>query len=249
MPIPNTPTLATPANNATGVAQTGTLTWNAATNALKYNVQVSLDPTFADKLLLAVNDTVAGTSDAYNLGAGTKYYWRVAAVNAGFASAYSAANNFTTTGAAPTVVPTVVFPANKATNLPAVLTLKVGRTAAASRYQWQIATLPTFTTFFANDSTADTTFAGVFTGGQTFYVRVRGINAEPRVEAEPPDLRMRSLSQPVALLGIADLQIIVAHPARINAAKILDSLPGIRGMLAGQPTHGAGRRSAQIIFR
>jgi len=32
------------------------------------------------------------------------------------------------------------------------------------------------TTFFINDSTADTTYAGQFTGGQTFYLRVRGMN-------------------------------------------------------------------------
>ncbi len=73
-------------------------------------------------------------------------------------------------------MPTVLVPPNGATNQPAALTLKVGRTADASRYQWQISTLPSFTTFFANDSTADTTYAGQFTGGQTFYVRVRGVN-------------------------------------------------------------------------
>ena len=59
---------------------------------------------------------------------------------------------------------------------PANLTLAVNKTADASRYQWQVSTLPTFTTFFTNDSTADTTYAGQFTGGQTFYLRVRGMN-------------------------------------------------------------------------
>ena len=174
--IPNMPSLVSPANNAVSVAAVGTLKWNAATSALGYNVQVSLDPTFANKAMLAVNATVTGTSYGYSLGAATKYYWRVAAVNGGFMSDYTAAYNFTTAGSAAAAVPTVLAPPNKATNQPAMLTLKVGKTADASRYQWQVSTLPTFTTFFTNDSTADTTYTGQFTGGQTFYLRVRGMN-------------------------------------------------------------------------
>ena len=174
--IPNMPSLVSPADGATAVAAAGTLTWDAATSALGYKVQVSMDPTFANKALLAVDAAVTGTSYDYSLGAATKYYWRVAAINGGFMSDYTAANNFTTAGSAAATVPTVLVPANKATNQAALLTLKVGRTSDASRYHWQVSTLPTFTTFFTNDSTADTTYAGQFTGGQTFYLRVRGMN-------------------------------------------------------------------------
>jgi hypothetical protein len=126
--------------------------------------------------MLAVNKTMIGTRYAYSLGTATKYYWRVAAINGGFTSDYTAANNFTTAGVGAAAVPTVLAPANKATNQPAALTLKVGATSDASRYQWQVSTLPTFTTFFTNEITADTTYAGQFTGGQTFYLRVRGVN-------------------------------------------------------------------------
>ena len=174
--IPDMPALVSPADGATSVAAAGTLTWNAATSALGYSVQVSMDPTFANKAMLAVNATVTGTSYDYTLGAATKYYWRVAAVNGGFMSPYTTANNFTTAGSAAATVPTVLVPANKATNQAASLTLKVGKTSDASRYLWQVSTLPSFTTFFTNDSMADTTYAGQFTGGQTFYLRVRGMN-------------------------------------------------------------------------
>jgi hypothetical protein len=174
--IPSPTSLVSPANGAVSAAQVGTLTWSAATSALGYSVQVSMDPTFANKAMLAVNATVTGTSYAYSLGAATKYYWRVAAVNGGFMSDYTTANNFTTTGSAAAQVPTVIVPASGATNQPALLTLKVGRTPDASRYQWQVSTLPTFTTFFANDSTADTTLTAQFVGGQRFYLRVRGMN-------------------------------------------------------------------------
>jgi len=34
------------------------------------------DPTFANKAMLAVDETVTGTTYDYSLGAATKYYWR-----------------------------------------------------------------------------------------------------------------------------------------------------------------------------
>lgn len=174
--IPNMPSLTSPADGATSVAQTGDLQWNAATGALGYKVQVSLDPTFTKKALMAVDATVTGTSYAYSLGAATKYYWRVAAINAGFMSDYTPANNFTTVGAAATAVPTVLIPANNATNQAVVQTLKVGRTPDASRYQWQMSALPGFTTLLLDELTADTTYASQLSGGRTYYLRVRGVN-------------------------------------------------------------------------
>ena len=341
---PNATTLAYPADAATGAALKDTLKWTKATNAASYSVQVSMDPTFANTRMFAVNKTVTDTNYVYSLGGGTKYYWRVAAVNGGFTSGYTSANTFTTTGAAATVVPTIVTPtavnkvlkntianynaapylrfiiphgetlakygsltlkalfasgdvgykyiqveANQApptgqaynnsadsigaynravatastawenitvnikrnaytstlhdtlyisfgincsasvwyadnvtlvdtsggigpsqnfegyslgtaithigwsqaddqavvANDPlsagasgwgANLTLAVNKTADASRYQWQVSTLPTFVTYFINDSTADTTRAATMVGGVTFYMRVRGMN-------------------------------------------------------------------------
>jgi hypothetical protein len=174
--IPSATTLVSPANNSVSVPVADTLKWTAATDALGYNVQVSMDPTFANKALMAVNETVAGTEYVYSLGPATKYYWRVAAVNGGFMSGYTPANNFTTVGSAAAEVPTVLAPVSGSTNQPALLTLTVGKTSDASRYQWQVSTLPSFLTYYTNDSTADTTYAGQFTGGQTFYLRVRGMN-------------------------------------------------------------------------
>jgi hypothetical protein len=174
--VPGMATLTAPANNAVSAAAKDTLKWDPASGALAYRVQVSLDPTFAKKSLLAVNATVNGTSYAYSLGAATKYYWRVAAINAGFTSDYTAAFNFTTSGSAASTVPTQVAPPNKGTNQPSLLSLKVNRTADASRYQWQVSNMPSFTVLYADEVTADTAYPGQFTGGQTFYWRVRGLN-------------------------------------------------------------------------
>jgi len=178
--IPNMPTLVYPANAVTAALVMDTLKWNPATSALGYSVQVSMDPTFTNTAMMAVNKTVGShatdTTYVYSLGAATKYYWRVAAVNGGFTSSYTAANNFTTAGAAAAAVPTVVTPASGSTNQAAALTMKVRKTADASRYLWQVSIQSSFATFAVNDSTADTTYAASLTGGLTYYVRVAGLN-------------------------------------------------------------------------
>ncbi len=174
--IPNLATLASPADAATGVAQTGTMTWNPAAGAVSYKVQVSMDATFENEALLAVDATVSDTSFAFSLGAATQYYWRVAGINGGFMGVYSATNDFTTAGSAATVVPTKISPIGNATGQAASLMLKVNKTSDASRYNWQVSSLPSFTSLYANETTADTTVTVQFVGGQTFYWRVRGVN-------------------------------------------------------------------------
>lgn len=174
--MPNMTALVYPANAAVSVAKADTLRWNKAASALGYGIQVSMDPTFANKAMMPVNATVTDTSYAFSLGSATKYYWRVAAVNGGFMSDYTPANNFTTTGSAAATVPTVVSPTSGAKDQASALTLKVGKTADASRYQWQVSIVSDFMTFVVNDSTADTTYAAKLTGGMTYYLRVRGMN-------------------------------------------------------------------------
>jgi len=134
-----------------------------------------MDPTFTNAAMMPVNATVTDTALAFKLGAATKYYWRVAVMNGGFTSGYTATNNFTTTGSAAAAVPVLVA-YHAAGNQPAALTLKVHPTADASRYLWQVSSLPTFGGFTVNDSTSDTTKAVALTGGRTYYWRVRGMN-------------------------------------------------------------------------
>jgi len=173
--VPTAPSLTSPADAATSVAVADTLKWNAGTNAVSYSVQVSMDPTFANKAMMAVNSTAAGTSYAYSLGAATKYYWRVAAINGGFTSSYTSAKNFTTAGVAAATVPAKISPINNAANQAGSLALKVGKTANASRYHWQVSSLPAFTPFFS-DSTSDTTLALQLNAGIRYYWRVRASN-------------------------------------------------------------------------
>ena len=95
-PIPPVPVLVSPANGATNVAATATLSWGASTGATSYRVQVSTSSTFATLFLDRPGVTTTSTS-VTGLASQTLYYWRVSASNAAGSSAFSAARSFTTT--------------------------------------------------------------------------------------------------------------------------------------------------------
>ncbi len=174
--VPSVPTLASPADGATGQAGSLTLSWNAAPGAATYRVQVSLDQTFADAKRMAVDRTVTGASLAVNLGLGSTYFWRVSASNGGFTSAYSNVNRFSTVATPATAVVRLVSPASGATNQPALLPLVVRRTSDAAQYRYQVSTLRTFAAFTVNQLAVDTTNTVQLFSGTKYYWRVRGEN-------------------------------------------------------------------------
>ena len=94
--IPPVPVLSAPANGATGVSTSPTLSWAASAGATSYRVQVSTSSTFATLFLDRPGVTTTSTS-VTGLAETTVYYWRVSASNAGGSSAFSAARSFTTT--------------------------------------------------------------------------------------------------------------------------------------------------------
>ncbi len=175
--VPTAPALASPANGATNQAGSLTLSWNAATGATGYRVQVSLDQTFADARRMAVDRTVTGTSLAVNLGLGSTYYWRVQGTNGGFTSAFSNVNSFSTVNTAATQVVTLVSPADAAVDQAGLLTLRVNRTSDAAQYRYQVSTLSSFTTFTINQATVDTANTVQLVAGTRYFWRVRGENA------------------------------------------------------------------------
>ncbi len=92
--VPNSPLLISP-KSATSVNRITEFIWNSAPNATSYHLQVgtssSMTTIVAD---MAVVDTSVLISDT--LLASTRYYWWVAAVNAGGQGAYSGAATFVT---------------------------------------------------------------------------------------------------------------------------------------------------------
>lgn len=76
---PAAPTLVSPANGATGIPSSATLTWNAVADALDYFVEVDDDADFSSPEFTAtVTDPSATATD---LVASTLYHWRVTAQN------------------------------------------------------------------------------------------------------------------------------------------------------------------------
>jgi hypothetical protein len=95
VPVAAVPVLATPANNATGVSITPTLTWGTISGASTYRVQVSTISTFATTI---ANDSTltVGTKSLTGLVNNTTYYWRVNCKNTGGISAWTSMWSFKT---------------------------------------------------------------------------------------------------------------------------------------------------------
>jgi hypothetical protein len=96
---PTAPTLALPADSATGVSLSGTLVWNVVSGADSYRVQLSTNAAFSTTLI--DDSTVTVNSKPFGpLAANTRHYWRVNAKNAVGMSAWSNSRTFVTvTGA------------------------------------------------------------------------------------------------------------------------------------------------------
>ena len=97
---PAAPILAAPANGATDVPTTPSLSWNSSTGASSYRLQISASPAFST--IAADQSGIQGTaSSASGLANSTLYYWRVNATNSAGTSGWSTANSFTPAAAQP----------------------------------------------------------------------------------------------------------------------------------------------------
>ena len=105
---PSQPTLASPAGNASDLPKDLNLSWNAMAGATTYYLQVSAA---ADFSTFFFRDSTLTSSLGYVTGltAGTTYYWRVQAANAGGPSPWSTTRSFTTS-AVPVQVRQTAFP-------------------------------------------------------------------------------------------------------------------------------------------
>jgi predicted phage tail protein len=97
-PTPAAPTLQSPANGATGVAQPATLNWNDVPNATSYEVLV--DDTSSMAAPYVANPTVSASQVVLSGLPARQLWWRVRARNAaGVFGAFSATRSFTPQGA------------------------------------------------------------------------------------------------------------------------------------------------------
>ena len=173
---PAAPTLASPANAATGIVTNPTLSWNAVTGATSYQLQVSANsdlsaPIFNQSNITSTSQQVSGLAN------NTTYYWHVNATNAGGTSAWSLAWNFTTLSSS-LPAPTLASPANGATAQPTSLSFQWNAVTGATSYRLQISTSLSFGSLFIDVSGIElpsSTVSGL-SPNTTYYWRVYAMN-------------------------------------------------------------------------
>lgn len=140
--IPAVPGLLSPANGASNISVTPVLTWNSASGANSYNVQVSTNSSFTN--IIASQNGLSNTSFSVpTLNTNTQYFWRVSATNTVGTSNFSDTWTFTTTPPIPGV-PVPASPVNGATNVAQVPILSWGVVSGATSYNLMIATNSAF---------------------------------------------------------------------------------------------------------
>lgn len=178
---PQTPTLNTPANNATCVSVTVTLDWNDINPpAPLYTVQVSLQSNFTTTVL----DVDSLMTSAYAVPPGvlsynTLYYWRVKAQNQVAEGSWSTVRSFTTTYPLPTA-PVLVAPPNNSTGISLTPTLDWDSISTAYAYRVRIALDSAFTQIILDSSgivlSSYTVPSGKLNNNTKYYWRVYGSN-------------------------------------------------------------------------
>ena len=176
--LPDVPSLTVPADNAQNVPVPVLFTWQTATGATTYDLEVATDTAFTG---LAVDTT--GLSDstytATTLAHETTYYWHVRGVNAGGAGAWSARWQFSTAAVPPdSTLPQLVDPLNTATNQPISLDLVWNEPLQPQpngyTYRVQLSQDPNFVSSLVTATTTDTTYAaGSLLFDQLYYWRVK----------------------------------------------------------------------------
>ena len=142
---PFSPILAMPANGASELPGSVTLSWYYPPNATFYQLQVATDSTFASGLFVNEIGLVDTFKTISGLEGQTKYFWRVRASNAGGTSFFSQVFSFTTGFPA---APLLVYPTNNTGEIPVAPVFQWQPSATALSYRLQVARSLTF------DSTA-----------------------------------------------------------------------------------------------
>ncbi|MGE5429534.1 MAG: S8 family serine peptidase [Syntrophomonadaceae bacterium] len=174
LPIPEKPVLDYP-KDQTAIAKDVTFKWKQVPGALTYNIQVSSTNTFETR---ASDSTLTDTVKVMSLSFGSKYYWRVQAMNTTAAGQWSDVWSFSTFIAAPASNPVLSKPLNNAVNQPLSLTLCWRKLKTSEKYHLQVSTKYDFSSLLVNDTTLIDTLKQLpgLSINSVYFWRVRGIN-------------------------------------------------------------------------
>ena len=196
---PSVPSLSAPPDNATGMGVSVRLEWTSASRARAYDLQVSIDPNFAN-LSLSKADLPGTSYSLSQLGDSTIYYWRVRASNSAGPSDWSQPRKFTTMAKPhfPPLPPTLVRPSDGESSVSTEPLLLWNASPRATSYHVQMSTEPNFfSPLIDNADIPDTTYQVYGLESSNFYYwRVNASN----------DLGTSDWSPPQSYATIADAQ-------------------------------------------
>lgn len=177
-PNPSIPELLIPVNLATDVSLSPALSWNASANTNFYHVQVSNTSDFSSTVL-DLSELTSTSVQLSDLFYNTTYYWRVRAFNLEGSSEWSSVWSFITTRLYPSI-PTLIGPANMASEIVTNPTLIWDTSAHASSYQLQVSMNAEFTTITIdlNDLLNTSVQLDDLLNDVVYYWRVRAANTE-----------------------------------------------------------------------
>lgn len=89
-----TQTLSSPANNATGISTSGSLSWTTNNAATSYDIQIARDAAFTN--IVSSGTVTSSTAIFSSLLEATSYFWRVLPKNPSCSGTYSSGYKFTT---------------------------------------------------------------------------------------------------------------------------------------------------------
>jgi hypothetical protein len=148
------PQLLQPANGATGLSGSVTLQWGAVSGVSMYEVQVATDDSFSNMVL---NVQTPEASLRAVVPYCSTLYWRVyAGLTCQMGAIPSTVWQFSTADSTPSGVPTLVMPANGATNQPTSLYIQWDAIPGAGDYEYQVALDSAFTNIVYDSVTPGT---------------------------------------------------------------------------------------------
>jgi hypothetical protein len=204
--LPARPIPVAPADGDTTIEMSTTLTWEPATEATAYDLQMATDSAFSQIVVQELN--YAQTSRlVQGLQYDKKYFWRVTSKNAAGTSPVSPVFSFRTVSAIPNV-PILIAPANGATGLSTSPQLVWSASERATSYRLQVATDSLFGAGLVVDNPAVTDTAATVPGlqpGVTYHWRVNASGAGGTSDFSPA----RSFTTLVGLPG----QVTLLAPA------------------------------------
>jgi subtilisin family serine protease len=189
VPVPAAPVLLAPANASIDQSLTPNLSWNAASGATSYNLQVSTTSNFTASVQ-NFNGLTTNTKALSGLANNTVYYWRVSATNASGTSLWSAIYSFTTLPAVvstPSTIgllaPILKLPSEGANRVSRRPTFTWNTSRGAKSYNIQVSTTPTFTTLLVDSyNVASTAFSvsSSLPSRTTLYWRIQAVNGSEK---------------------------------------------------------------------